>query len=58
MASTLKREEIDFSLNDVIVDTCMEWMELLWLQPRRIGRPALVFGEEGYGASGSKPLLH
>jgi hypothetical protein len=49
-------DEVNFSVNDLIVDTCMEWVELLWLQLGGIGRPALVFGEEGYGSLGSKPL--
>jgi hypothetical protein len=49
--------EAAFSVNDAIVDTCTEWVECLWQQLGGVGLPALVFGEDGYGTVGSKPLL-
>lgn len=42
-------DEPEFSVNDAIVDTCMEWIEALWQQLEGVGLPAFVFGEEGYG---------
>jgi hypothetical protein len=50
-------DEASFSVNDVIVDTCMEWVQNLWQRLGGIGLPAFVFGEEGYGTVESKPLL-
>ncbi|MCT7375027.1 DUF6389 family protein [Chelativorans salis] len=46
-----------FSVNDVIVDTCMEWVESLWQRLGGVGLPAVVFGEEDYGTIESKSLL-
>lgn len=50
-------DALSFSVNDAIVDACMEWMEELWRQFGGIGLPAFVFGEEGYGSLERKPLL-
>lgn len=54
---TFYSNEVGFSVNDVIVDTCMEWIEGLWQMLGGAGLPAFVFGEEGYGTAESKPLL-
>jgi len=50
-------DEAAFSVNDVIVDICMEWIEGLWQRLGGLGLPSFVFGEEGYGTVESKPLL-
>ncbi|TLX16044.1 DUF6389 family protein [Rhizobium sp. MHM7A] len=50
-------DEVAFSVNDVIVDTCIEWVESLWQQLGGVGLPAVIFGDEGYGTTDSKPLL-
>jgi len=50
-------DEVDFSVNDAIVDSCMAWLEGLWRQLGGVGLPAVAFGEEGYGSVASKPLL-
>jgi hypothetical protein len=50
-------DEAVFSVNDAIVDTCMEWVEGLWQRLGGVVLPAFVFGEEGYGTVESKPLL-
>ncbi|WP_156647824.1 DUF6389 family protein [Methylobacterium sp. Leaf87] len=50
-------DEATFSVNDAIVDTCMEWVEGLWQRLGGVALPAVVFGEEGYGTVESKPLL-
>ncbi|SDP90337.1 hypothetical protein SAMN05428967_4248 [Phyllobacterium sp. YR620] len=49
--------EPSFSINDAIVDTCMDWVEDLWQQLGGVGLPALVYGEEGYGSKGNVTLL-
>lgn len=44
-------DEAGFNVQDVIVDTAMEWVAELW-ETSGQGRsplPALVYGEEGYG---------
>lgn len=50
-------DEVDFSVNDAIVDSCMAWLEGLWQQLGGVGLPSVAFGEEGYGTLASKPLL-
>jgi hypothetical protein len=50
-------DEAAFSVNDTIVDICMDWVEGLWQHLGGIDLPAIVFGEEGYGAVESKQLL-
>lgn len=46
-----------FSVNDMIVDTCMDWIENLWAKFGGVGIPAMIFAEDGYGSVDSKPLL-
>ncbi len=43
-------DEPEFSVNDAIVDSCMEWIETLWPQLEGVGLPACVFREEGYAS--------
>lgn len=50
-------DETDFAVNDVIVDSCMAWVEGLWQQFGGIGLPAMVYGEEGYGTVEIKTLI-
>lgn len=50
-------DEPSFSVNDVIVDTCMDWVQGLWQRLGGVGLPAFVFGEEGYGTVEGTPLL-
>ena len=50
-------DEASFSVNDVIVDTCVAWVQGLWQRLGGVGLPAFVFGEEGYGTVESTPLL-
>lgn len=47
-----------FEVNDVIVDTCIEWVKELWIGFGGVKRdlPARVWGEEGYGTRGTIPL--
>jgi hypothetical protein len=49
--------ELTFSVNDVIVDVCIEWVEALWQQLGGVGLLAFAFGEEGYGTRERVPLL-
>ncbi len=49
--------EVGFSVNDKIVDICMDWIEQLWAKFGGAGIPAFVFGAEGYGSVEKKPLL-
>lgn len=49
-------ENAGFSVNDAIVDVCMDWVEELWSQSEGIDVPAQMFGDEGYGSVSEKPL--
>lgn len=52
----LDAENAGFSVNDAIVDVCMDWVEELWSQSEGIDVPAQMFGDEGYGSVSEKPL--
>lgn len=43
--------EVDFELNDVIVDTTVNWLRALWSEFGELKRaiPVTIFGEDGYG---------
>ncbi|MEO1188689.1 MAG: DUF6389 family protein [Pseudomonadota bacterium] len=50
--------DTDFDVNDVIVDTSLQWLQEIW--PAFDGRmktlPVTVFGEDGYGTKTPKRL--
>ncbi|MDO1581521.1 DUF6389 family protein [Rhizobium oryzicola] len=45
-----------FSVNDAIVDTCMEWIEYLWRGLGGMRIPAVMFGEDDYGSTPYRQL--
>lgn len=42
-------DEASFNVQDVIVDTAMQWVAELWEARGNSPLPGLVYGEEGYG---------
>jgi len=50
--------DVDFEVNDTIVDVAMEWLERLWsnLGNKEISVPVGIYGDDGYGTKSSKDL--
>jgi hypothetical protein len=50
--------DVDFEVNDVVVDTVMPWLEGLWAEvsAEEVSVPVCIYGEEGYGSRPSAQL--
>ena len=50
--------DVDFEVNDTVVDTVLPWLEGLWaeVRPSALSVPVGIYGEEGYGSRPSAQL--
>jgi len=50
--------DVDFEVNDTVVDTVLPWLQILWekVKSEQISVPVGIYGDEGYGSKPSVQL--